>query len=356
MSRRIRNNDVQENSESESDDDDAYQEEDREESTTSTPSQSPSKSPSQSPSPTLSPSPAPASARPSSLPETPPPRRVTRSSTPKVGKAVATIIKTPKTPRTIVTRSRVIKKATEASRGDHPDVDIESVGDAQSEADPQLLTTPKTKKPRPRAKKGAAVGGEKTQPEGGTIESKGDVKSVKKPTSRKPRDKAKGRVAGDQPEEGGVDSEADTKPVKTPTPNRSRAKLEGSKAASERTKTPATPRKLRTPRPKKNVKASAAAATAPLIASIQDNDDGDRSSVGLPSRVSSPLNSPMDGIETYRSAAAVLQTYNWDCEMMAMPQQERNGGGQPHRHGYNTVSRYPTVLPEACHSVHLLLS
>ena len=355
MPRRFRNKDVQENSESESDGDDVYLEEDnREESTSSTASQSPS----QSPSPTPNPSPAPASASPSPFPETPSLKRVTRSSTLKMKKAVATTLKTPKTlktsktpktPRAIVTRAWVVRKVTAAARGDHPVVSIESAGNTESETDPQLLKIPTTKKPRPSTKRGAAAGG-KAQPEGGEVDSEGDVKSVKKPAPKKPRAKAKGCRAGDQPEEEEVDSEADAKPVKTLTPKGSRAKPEGSRAVSEQTKTLATPKKPLAPRPKKIMKASVVTtATAPLIASIQDNEDGDGSPVGLPSKVSSPLDSPMDGIETCGSVAS-----NRDCEMMAMPQQERNGGKQPHRHGYDTVSRSPTALPEVCHSVHLL--
>ncbi|KAF9141103.1 hypothetical protein BGX30_005483 [Mortierella sp. GBA39] len=329
MPRRICNKNVQENSEAESDNDDIYQEENRDESTSPTLSQSPSQSPSSTPSP-------------SPLPETPPPRRVTRSSTPKVKKAVATTPKTPKTPKTpraIVTRTQVIKKTTAAGRGNHADADMESVGDTESETGPQLLKTPTTKKPRPRAKKGAVTGGGKAYPEG-EVESEGDVKSVTKPAPKKPRARAKGRGAGDQPEEG----ESDAKPMKTLTPKRSRVKSEKSKAASEQAR---TPKKPRAPRPKKIMKASTTvAATLPLIASIQENDDGGGSSVGLPSKVSFPLDSLMDGIETYRSAAAVLKTSNWDCGMMAMPLQERNSGGQPHRHGYGTMSRTPTVLLE----------
>ncbi|KAF9540797.1 hypothetical protein EC957_003719 [Mortierella hygrophila] len=310
MPRRICNKDVQENSEAESDDDDIYQEEDRDESTSPTLSQSPSQSPS--PTPSLSP-----------LPETPPPRRTTRSTTTKVKKAVAIIPKTPKTPKTpraIVTRTRVIKETTASGRGDHADADMESVGDTESETGPQLLKTPTTKKPRPRTKKEAVTGRGKAHPEGGEVESEGDVKSVKKPTPKKPRAKTKGRGAEDQPVEG----EFDAKPVKTITSKRSRAKSEKSRAASEQARTPATPKKPRAPRPKKIMKASAAvAATTPLIASIQENDDGGGSFVGLPSKVSFPLDSIMDGIETYRSAAGVLKTSNWDCEMMAMPLQEQ---------------------------------
>ncbi|KAG0061338.1 hypothetical protein BGZ90_003623 [Linnemannia elongata] len=339
MPRRPRIKDVQKNLESESDDDDVYQE-DREEST----SQS------------QSPSPAPVSASLNPLPETPPPRRVTRSSTPKVREEVVITLKTPKmsktlkppktpkTPRAIVTRALVVKKATAAARGDLSDIDIESVDDTESETVPQLLKTPTIKKPRPRAKKGAAAGRREARLEGGEVEPKEDVKSVKKPALKKPEARDKGHGAEDQSKEEEIDAEADAKLVKTLTPKRSRTKPEGSGAASEQAMTLATPKKPRAPRPKKTVKASASAA--PVIASIQDNDDGDDSFVGLPRKVSSLSDSPMDGIETYKFAATVLQTSNTDCEITAMPQQERNGGGRPYRHGYDTVSRFPTVRPE----------
>lgn len=339
MPRRPRNKGVQKNSESESDDDDVYQG-DREEST----SQS------------QSPSPAPVSASLSPLPETPPPRRVTRSSTPKVREEVAITLKTPKTPKTlkppktpktpraIVARALVVKKATAAAQRALSDIDIESVDDTESETVPQLLKTPTTKKPRPRAKKGAAAGRKEARLEGGEVEPKEDVKSVKKPALKKPEARDKGQGAEDQSEEEEIDAEADAKQVKTLTPMRSRTKPEGSGAASERAMTLATPKKPRATRPKKTVKASASAA--PVIASIQDNDDGDGSFVGLPRKVSSLSDFPMDGIETYKFAATVLQTSNTDCEITAMPQQERNGGGRPYCHGYDTVSLSPTVRPE----------
>ncbi|KAG0069180.1 hypothetical protein BGZ89_003376 [Linnemannia elongata] len=339
MPRRPRNKGVQKNSESESDDDDVYQE-DREESTTQS----------------QSPSPAPVSASLSPLPETPPPRRVTRSSTPKVREEVAITLKTPKTPKTlkppktpktpraIVARALVVKKATAAAQQALSDIDIQSVDDTESETVPQLLKTPTTKKPRPRAKKGAAAGRKEARLEGGEVEPKEDVKSVKKPALKKPEARDKGQGAEDQSEEEEIDAEADAKLVKTLTPMRSRTKPEGSGAASERAMTLATPKKPRATRPKKTVKASASAA--PVIASIQDNDDGDGSFVGLPRKVSSLSDSPMDGIETYKFAATVLQTSNTDCEITAMPQQERNGGGRPYCHGYDTVSLSPTVRPE----------
>ncbi|KAF9157072.1 hypothetical protein BG015_004148 [Linnemannia schmuckeri] len=327
---------LHENLEFESDDGDVYQEE-----------QEVSTSPSPTANPTPSSSPASASASPSPLPVILHPRRVTRSSAPKDKKVeAATTPKTPETPRTSITRARVVKsQAAVVVRGDQSEGDIESVGNTKSEADLELFKTPTRKKPRPRTKR-AASGGRKPPPVGGEVESERDVKPVKIPAPKKPRAKSKGRGAGDQ-SEGAAESEADAKPVKTPKPRRSRAETEGlGAAASGRAKTTATLKKSSASRPKKIMKEIAAAATTLMIASIQDNDDGGEPFVGLSSKVSYPLDYPMDGIEMYRSAA-VLQTLNRDYEMMAMSQQERNGGEYQYRLLHDTMSRSSTVLTVA---------
>lgn len=295
MPRRLRNKESQKRSDSESDDGNVYQqEEDGDESRSPTPSQSPSPSLSPTPSPSPSPSSAPC---PSLFPETPFLRRVTRSFTLKANKAAATpktpkTPKTPSTPRTIVTRARVNKKQATA-RGDHSEIDIESVGDP----DPDLPKTPSAKKPRPRTKR---VTGGKAQ-SGGEVETEGDVKPVKTSSLKKLGAKPKGHGAGGYPVED-IEPEADTN----------------------------------------------SAATTPLIASFQGNDvDGDGSLTGLPTKVWSPLDSPMEGIES----AAMLLTLNRDYEMMpiAVPQQERNCRGKYQRRDtHNALSRSPTVLPEVC--------
>lgn len=338
MTRRLRNKELQENSDSESNDNDGMyqQEEDRDESGSPTPS--PGLSPT--PSPILSPSPA----SPSSTPrqETLFLKRVTRSftaattKTPKTPKAPKTpknpkILETPSALRTIVTRTRVNKKHTTA-QGFQSEVDIESVGDP----DPNLLKTPTEKKLRPRTKIDA---GGKAQSDG-EVESEGNVKPVKTPTPKKPGAKSKGHGAGVHPEEG-VESEEDTTPVKTPTPKRPRAKFKRSGAARGRVISPVTPKKPRVPHRKKSSKKSVSVMT-PTIASIQGSDiDGDGSLVGLPTKVWSPLDSSMDGIES----AAMLPNPNRDCEMMpiAIPQQEHNCRG-----AYDALSRSPTVLLEVC--------
>ncbi|KAF8949411.1 hypothetical protein BGZ47_003823 [Haplosporangium gracile] len=344
MPRRLRNKEFQKNSESESDDGDVYQEE-QDVSMSPTPSQSPSPSPTASPTPSSSP--APASASPNPLPVILSSRRVTRSSTPKDRKvAAATTSKTLETPRTIITRARVVKsQAAVIVRRDQSEGDIESVGNTKLEADPELFKIPTPKKPRPRTKS-AVAGGREAPTAGGQVEFEGAVKSLKTPAPKKPRAKCKGRRVGDQ-SEGAAESEVDANPAKTPKSRRSRAKAEGlGAAASWRAKTTAIPKKPRAPRPKKIMKETAVPATTPLIASIQDNDDGNGPSVGLLSKVSSPLGSSMDGIEMHRSAA-VLQALNRDYEMAAMPQQERNGGEHQYRLLHDTVSRSSTVLTVA---------
>ncbi|KAG0294440.1 hypothetical protein BGZ96_001168 [Linnemannia gamsii] len=334
MTRRLRNRELQENSDSESDDDDVYQqEEDRDESGSQTPS------PGLSPTPSSIPSPSPASSTSSPPLETFFPKRVTRSFTPKVNKAVATpkVLKTPKTPknpkileapsapRTIVTRARVNKKQV-AARGDQAEVDIESVGDPN----PNLLKTPTAKKPRLRTKRGA--GGKAPSDE--EVESKGNVKPVTTPAPKKSGAKAKGHGSGGHPEED-VESEEDIKPVKALTHKRPRTKSHGPGAARGLAK------KTRGLRPKKSSKKYVSNATAPSIASIQGSDiGGDGSPTGLSAKVWSPLDSSMDGIKS----AAMSLNPNRDCEMIstAIPQQERNCTGV-----YDVLLRSPTVLLEA---------
>ncbi|KAG0379409.1 hypothetical protein BGX24_000498 [Mortierella sp. AD032] len=243
-------------------------------------------------------------------------------------------------------KTRVTKQKGEATSakaaGKGGEIVQSDDGGTESDVDIKLVKTPISKTPRARTKVAGTKGGAKIQMER-SVESGSDIKlTAKTPTPKKPRAKPKGRAIGDSPD-GDAVNDGDNKLVKTPMPKKPRGiKLErGGRSGAGRAKTPTMPRKPIASRSKSTMKMSHEdpfTTKLPLVSPIHGgNTDDAKGSFpeGMPSKASPPRGSPMDGIETdkYVAATAMLElmTSNRDCEMMAMPQQERVNTGHDGR-------------------------